>query len=74
MVDVSPDLLQALLVYRRVLRSFALKKGRPASTIMFPAVGSVDRLDDSNVRKVFADLHRSQGASAVAARSAGHVR
>jgi integrase len=55
-VDVSPELLQALLVYRRALRAFALRKGRPAPTIMFPAVGGVDRLDDSNVRKVFARL------------------
>lgn len=52
-VDVSPELLKALRVYRRALRAFALKKGRPAPTIMFPAVGGVERLDESNVRKVF---------------------
>jgi integrase len=52
-VDVSPELLQALKVYRRALRAFALKKGRSAPTSMFPAVGGVERLDESNVRKVF---------------------
>lgn len=55
-VDVSPELLKALKVYRRALRAFALKKGRTAPTIMFPAVGGVERLDESNVRKVFARL------------------
>jgi integrase len=55
-VDVSPELLKALRVYRRALRAFALRKGRPAPTIMFPAVGGVERLDESNVRKVFTRL------------------
>ena len=55
-VDVSAELLQALRVYRRALRVFALKKGRPAPSIMFPAVGGVERLDESNVRKVFTRL------------------
>lgn len=55
-VDVSPELLKALQVYRRALRAFALKHGRPAPAIMFPAIGSVERLDDSNVRKVFTRL------------------
>ena len=52
-VDVSPELLTALRVYRRALRAFALKKGRSAPTVMFPAVGGVEQLDESNVRKVF---------------------
>jgi integrase len=55
-VDVSSELLQALRVYRRALRAFALKHGRPAPSIMFPAVGGVERLDESNVRKVFTRL------------------
>jgi integrase len=56
LVDVSAHLLQALRVYRRALRVFALKQGRPAPSIMFPAVGGVERLDESNVRKVFTRL------------------
>ena len=51
-VDVSPQLLKALLTLRASQRAFALKKGRPAPTSMFPAVGGVERLDESNVRKV----------------------
>jgi len=35
---------------------FALKHGRTAPTIMFPAVGGVERLDESNVRKAFIRL------------------
>lgn len=50
--DVSPQLLKALLALRASQRAFALKKGRPAPAIMFPAVGGVERLDESNVRKV----------------------
>jgi integrase len=56
LVDVSPELLRALKVYRRAQRAFALKKGRSAPSIMFPAVGGVERLDASNVRKLFTRL------------------
>jgi integrase len=55
-VDVSSELLQTLRVYRRALRAIALKQGRPAPSIMFPAVGGIERLDESNVRKVFTRL------------------
>jgi integrase len=51
-VDVTPQLMKALLTLRASQGAFALKKGRPAPTIMFPAVGGVERLDESNVRKV----------------------
>lgn len=70
-VDVSPELLKALRVYRRALRTFALKNGRTAPTIMFPAVGGVERLDESNVRKVFT---RICAAAEVRARSPHDMR
>jgi integrase len=51
-VDISPQLLKGLLALRASQGAFSLKKGRPAPTILFPAVGGVERLDESNVRKV----------------------
>jgi integrase len=71
-VDVSPELLQALKVYRRALRAFALRKGRSAPTVMFPARGEDgERLDESNVRKVFTRLC---AAAKVRARSPHDMR